>query len=125
DYWQVHMARYQLAASLYHLGDLERAIEESQLNYKSGIEVGDEQASAIILDVWARAADGVLPKEILDDALRRPQSDAQGTTQVLLADGIRHLAGGDFQRAIEVFDRGAAIAAGAGVKNAYTIPAVA
>src|SRR5690606_5329783 len=102
---------YQLAGSLYHLGELSEAVEESQLNYKSGIEVGDEQASGIILDVWARATDGVLPTEFLDDALKRPQSDAQGTTQVLLADGLRHLANGDPDRAIEVFQRGAEIAA--------------
>ena len=54
DYWQVHMARYQIAGSLYHLGDLRGAVEEAQLNYKSGVELGDEQASGIILDVWAR-----------------------------------------------------------------------
>ena len=30
DYWQVHMARYQIAASLYHLGELQGAFEESR-----------------------------------------------------------------------------------------------
>ncbi len=103
DYWQVHMARYQLAASLYHLGDLRSAVEESQLNYKSGIETGDEQASGIILDIWARAIEGAVPADILDRELKRTRTDAQGTAQVLLADGLRHFATGDFQLAIEVF----------------------
>ena len=125
DYWQVHMARYQLAASLYNLGDLHGAVEESQLNYKSGIELGDEQASGIILDIWARATDGAVPAEVLDRELKRARTDAQGTTQVLLADGLRHLAAGDPQRAAQIFERGAEIAADAGVQNAYTIPAVA
>ena len=125
DYWQVHMARYQVAASLYHLGDLSGAAEEAQLNYKSGIELGDEQASGIILDVWARATDGVLPANILDTELSRPRTDAQGTTQVLLADGLRHLAEGNPERAAEVFERGAEIAIQAGVQNAYTRPALA
>ena len=58
DYWEVHTARYQIAASLYHLGDMQGAIEESQRNYRSGLELGDEQASGIILDVWSRAAGG-------------------------------------------------------------------
>ena len=125
DYWQVHMARYQIAASLYHLGDLRGAIEEAQLNFKSGLELGDEQASGIILDVWARAAAGALPAEILDSELQRDRTDAQGTTQVLLADGLRHLADGNRARAIDAFDEGAKIAGASGVRNAYTIPAVA
>jgi len=125
DYWQVHMARYQIAVSLYHLGDLRGAVEESQLNYQSGVELGDEQASGIILDVWARATEGVLPPEILDRELKRKRTDAQGTTQVMLADGLRHFAEGNLHRAVEVFEQGAQIAALAGVKNAYTIPSEA
>jgi signal transduction histidine kinase/CheY-like chemotaxis protein/tetratricopeptide (TPR) repeat protein len=125
DYWQVHMARYQIAGSLYHLGDLRGAVEEAQINYRSGVELGDEQASGIILDVWARATDGVLPAEILDRELKRTRTDAQGTTQVLLADGLRHFAEGNLGRAAEVFEQGADIATAAGVRNAYTIPAVA
>ena len=53
DYWEVHIARYQIAASLYYLGDFRGALEETERNYRSGVELGDEQASAIILDVWA------------------------------------------------------------------------
>lgn len=123
DYWQVHMARYQIAASLYHLGDLRGAVEESQLNYKSGVETGDEQASGIILDVWARATEGALPSEILDSELARTRTDAQGTTQMLIADGVRQIAQGRLERAIEVFEEGGRIARKAGVWNSYTIPA--
>ena len=125
DYWQVHMARYQIAVSLYHLGDLRGAVEEAQLNYQSGVELGDEQASGIILDVWARATEGILPPDILDRELKRKRTDAQGTTQVMLADGLRHFAEGNLHRAVEVFEEGAEIAAKAGVKNAYTIPSEA
>jgi signal transduction histidine kinase/DNA-binding response OmpR family regulator/tetratricopeptide (TPR) repeat protein len=124
DYWLVHMARFQIAASLYHLGDLQGAVEEAQLNYKSGVELGDEQASGIILEVWARATGGTLPTDILELELTRKRTDAQGTTQVLLADGLRHYAQGNFKRAVEVFEQGADISAAAGVRNAYTIPSV-
>ncbi len=71
DYWQVHIARYQIAASLYRLGDLAGALEESQLNYRSGIELGDEQASGIILDVWVRATGGTIQDSILKAELAR------------------------------------------------------
>ena len=61
DFWEVHIARYQMAASLYHLGDLRGAMEQAQLNHRSGLELGDEQASGISLDVWARATSGAIP----------------------------------------------------------------
>ncbi len=125
DYWQVHMARYQIAASLYHLGDLRGAVEESQLNYKSGIEVGDEQASGIIFDVWTRAADGAIPVDQFERELARPRTDPQGIVEMLLADGVRHIADGRVARAAELFEQGAAVARAAGVVNAYTIPALA
>ncbi len=105
DYWQVHMARYQIAASLYHLGDLRGAVEESQLNYKSGVELGDEQASGIIFDVWARATDGNIPDQLFDRELARARTDAQGVAQVSLADGLRQFAKGNLQRAAEVLKR--------------------
>ncbi|MGD9645808.1 MAG: ATP-binding protein [Pirellulales bacterium] len=125
DYWQVHMARYQIAAALYHLGDMSGAIEESQLNYRSGIEVGDTQASGIIFDVWSRAAHGDIPDELFDVELERERTDdAQGTAEVLLAEGLRQIARQNYAQAVEVLERGAAIAAAAGVQNAYTIPAV-
>jgi signal transduction histidine kinase/CheY-like chemotaxis protein len=122
DYWQVHIARYQIAASLYRLGDLAGALEESQLNYKSGIELGDEQASGIILDVWVRATGGAIQEKILNAELERVRHDAQGRAQVLFASGI-HLLGSDklvesqqqIERAIEVADK-------AEVRNAYTLP---
>jgi signal transduction histidine kinase/DNA-binding response OmpR family regulator len=125
DYWQVHMARYQIAASLYHLGDARGAVEECELNYKSGIEVGDEQASGIIFDVWARATDGAIPADLFERELARPRTDPQGTVEMLLADGVRHIADGRIAQAAEVFEQGAAVARAAGVMNAYTIPALA
>src|SRR5690606_30321200 len=88
DYWQVHIARYQVAASLYHLGDFEAGLEEARINHRSGIELGDEQASGIIMDVWARAARADLTEGPLEVELSRKRQDAQGLTQVLLAAGI-------------------------------------
>jgi two-component system sensor kinase len=122
DYWLVHMARYQLAASLYHLGDLQGAVHEARLNHKSGLELGDEQASGIILDIWARAACGAIPEEILRREFERNRHDAQGMSQVLLAQGVRFLGDGDAVRAAVVFDEATARAETAGVRNAYTLP---
>lgn len=122
DYWQIHMARYQIAASLYYQGDVQGALEESMTNRKSGLETGDEQASGIILDVWARATMGRVPKEILEFESQRERSDAQGACQVFLAQGICLLADNQFEQSAEMFQSAINVAANAGVKNAYTLP---
>lgn len=123
DYWQVHIARYQLAAALYRLGDTHQAIEEAKRNYASGIELGDEQASGIILDVWVRAADKALNEKLLEVELNRSRRDIQGRTQVLLAAGISHYQAGRLDPAYEALRQAVATAQSAGVYNAYTIPA--
>ncbi len=112
DYWQVHIARYQIAASMYRLGDLQGALEESKLNYRSGIELGDEQASGIILDIWVRATGGVISERIMKPELERQRHDAQGRAQVLFAEGVRLLGVGNvsearsqIQNAIDVVEK--------------------
>ena len=65
DFWEVHIARYQVAAALYRLGDLQEAIQQAKRNYQSGLKLGDEQASGISLDVWSRAALGKIPEAML------------------------------------------------------------
>lgn len=123
DYWLVHIARYQLAASLYHLGDLRGAIEAARANHKSGLELGDEQASGINLDVWARAAGGEISTKILQAELQRERQDPQGTSQVLLAEGVRCIGAGEFEAAVKTLQNAIDVAKRAGVNNAYTLPA--
>jgi len=122
DYWEVHIARYQIAASLFHLGDLRGAIEEARYNHKSGLELGDEQASGISLDVWARSSAGAIPEETVATEVQRKRPDAQGVAQVLLAEGVRLIGSGDTERAVAVFEKAIGVADKAGVRNAYTLP---
>jgi two-component system sensor kinase len=122
DYWQVHIARYQIAASLYRLGEFRRAVEEARLNHRSGLELGDEQASGIILDVWARATGGDVPRDVLYRELERKRHDAQGTGQVLLAEGVRLVGAEKYPRAAEVFQEAIAATERAGVRNTYILP---
>ena len=125
DFWYAHMARYQIAASYYHLGDFQQAQEEAQLNYASGVKTGDEQASRIILDVWARATDGSIPMEVLDAELQRERTDTQGAVQVLLAKGICMMEEGLLDEAATVFEEAIAETDSKGVRNAYTLPLLA
>lgn len=122
DHWQVHIARYQIAACLYRMGNLQGAVDEARRNYESGIMLGDEQASGIILDVWARATLGKMPDEILERELRRERHDVQGTAQVLLAHAVQLLSRGQPLDAVEQLTKAQRIVDEAGVENPYTQP---
>jgi two-component system sensor kinase len=98
------------------------AVEESRRLHDSGIELGDEQASGISLDVWARAAGAAVPRAALQRELDRPRHDAQGQAQVLLANGVALLRNGQYAPAVETFKRALAVADEAGVSNAYVAP---
>ena len=121
----MHIARYQVAASLYHLGDFEGALNEVRLNYRSGTELGDEQASGIIFDVWARVFRTPLPTELLEVELQRSRQDRQGSVQVLIAAGIHDVYQHQWPTAIESLEQAYALARKAGIFNAYTLPASA
>lgn len=122
DYWEVHIARYQIAAALYRMGSLREAVREAQRNHASGLELGDEQASGISLDVWSRATQGRVPDPILAVELTRQRPDAQGTAQVLLAEGVRQMGANQFVDAAATFRRAIAVAERAGVCNTYVAP---
>lgn len=125
DYWQMHIARYQVAAALYHLGRFRDALREARLNHRSGLETGDEQASGIILDVWTRASRHAMPQDIIDTELARKRHDAQGRVQVLMAAGIRTIHLGNVVNAIQYLEKAVAVADQKGIQNAYTLPAIA
>ena len=122
DYWEVHIARYQIAAALYRLGDLPGAVEEARRIHASGLEMGDYQASGISLDVWARATQGTVPPAVLQPELERHRHDAQGTAQVLLAEGVCRMGTHEHTQAATAFERALAVARLAGVMNAYVAP---
>ena len=122
DYWEVHIARYQIAAALYRLGDLQGAVEEARLIHASGLELGDFQASGISLDVWARATQGTVPTSVIEPEVARHRHDAQGTAQVLLAAGVCRMGAQQPDQAAETFERALAVAHKAGVMNAYVAP---
>ncbi len=125
DYWQLHIARYQIAVCYYRLGDFPVAIEECQRNHRSGIDLGDEQASGIILDVWARAALGKVPEEFIQTEMNRERTDAQGQAQVHFAAGVFELYQGDAEKAARTIEGAIQIVNRAGICNFYTLPLLA
>lgn len=124
DYWEVNMARYQAAASMYRMGDLNAAVEEAKRIHRSGIELGDHQASGISLDIWARANPRDFDPEILARELAHDRHDAQGTVQVAVAHGVYLIHQDRFTEAINVFEEALKVARTAGVLNTYIFPAM-
>ena len=102
-----------------------RRLQAAQRMHQSGLELGDEQASGISLDIWALATGGSVPEEILKQELKRIRHDAQGTAQVLLADGVRLMAQRQYEQAADRFAQALAVAKQAGIVNAYVAPNLA
>ncbi len=122
DQWEVNIARFQIAASFYRVGDLAAAVAEAQRMHQSGLDLGDAQASGISLDVWARAALGRLPEEIIRVEMTRSTGDVQARAQVLLAEGVRLFYAGRAGAAAEILTQAQRQIARAGIKNAWVAP---
>ncbi|QDV25071.1 ATP-binding protein [Aureliella helgolandensis] len=122
DYWEVHIARYQLAASLYRIGQLDEAIELAQVNYQSALQRGDFQGTGNIIDVWVRAARGNMPIEVIDLELSREVIDAQRTCQVLIAKGVHDFFQHQFEEAATSFAEAVSVARKTKVSNSYVSP---
>jgi PAS domain S-box-containing protein len=122
DYWEVNIARYQIAASLYRLGDLHAALEEARGIHQSGLDLGDGQASGISLDVWAWASKGRVSAEVVRAELDRPSKDVQRTCQVLMADGVRLLGEEKPAEAVAVFEQARQLIRASDVRNAWVSP---
>ncbi len=122
DYWEVNIARFQIAASLYRMGDLAVRLAESQRMHQSGTDLGDAQAAGISLDVWARASLGQVPEGIVQVEMARSTGDVQCRAQVLLAEAVRLFYAGRAGAAAEILTQAQKQIARAGVKNAWVAP---
>jgi PAS domain S-box-containing protein len=118
----VNIARYQIAASLYRLGDFRAALEEARAIHQSGRDLGDGQASGISLDVWAWASGGRVPAEVIRAERECPGQDAQRTAQVLVAEGVRLLGEGRPADAAATLEQAHRAVREADVRNAWVSP---
>jgi signal transduction histidine kinase/CheY-like chemotaxis protein len=125
DLWEVHIARYQIAASLYRLGRLREAIDEARQTHLSGMELGDTQASGINLDIWAMASGGKIPDETIQQEIAKERTDLQAQVQVLVAQGIQLTEAGKRDEAVSVLKTAVAKSDQLGLMNAYTAPSLA
>ena len=102
------------------MGDLAGAYEQARLHYESGNEVGDEQATGVSMDIWARATFGEVPKQILETELGRSRTDAQCTVQLLFAKGVQLYFADKLSEAADCFAQAHQIVVRTEVRNTYT-----
>ncbi len=120
DRWEVNMARYQIAASLYRMGELRGAIQEARGIHQAGLDLGDAQAAGDSLDIWSRASGGRIPAEVVRAELERPREDIQVAAEVMLAEGIRLLLGeGQPDRAAGILEQAQRLTRKTGIRNAW------
>lgn len=122
DHWEMHMARYQIAASLYQLGRLDEARAEARLMHESGLELGDQQASAISLDVIARTRLGEQDMDVFERELSHDRVDSQGISQLLLGKGVCQVGKGQLDDAIDSFRQALISSRTSGIRSVYTLP---
>ena len=122
DFWEVNIARFHIAASLYRLGNLTEAIDEAKSIHESGLQLGDEQASGISLDIWAKASQGKVPESVLRRELERPRTDVQGNAQLLQAKGVKLFYEQRWSDASATFEEARDLVDSAGISNVWTAP---
>ncbi|MCD0458247.1 hybrid sensor histidine kinase/response regulator [Roseiconus lacunae] len=125
DFWEVHTARYQYAASLYRQGHLTEALEHAKTNYRSAVRRSDFQGTGNIVDVWARASLGNIPQDVLQIEVGRDVDDAQRECHVKLAHAVFHYYRDNYTEAAKSLGEAVKTAEAASVFNAYTSPCFA
>src|SRR6185436_20541318 len=71
DRWELNTAGWHIAFSLYRLGYRADAAEAARRVHADGVAIGDAQAMGISLGVWAKAAGGQVPRDLVEAALGR------------------------------------------------------
>jgi two-component system sensor kinase len=120
DRWEICLARFHVAFSLYRLGLLREAVAEARRIRRSAIELGDPQMARSSYDVWAKAAGGNVAFD-WPDAREGTAMPAMVTSQVLQAKGVWHIRHGRYAEAVESFE----VAGKVGAVTAWTAPAFA
>jgi tetratricopeptide (TPR) repeat protein len=122
DQWELNNCRLQIAMAQYRLGDLAGAVETSRSAQQAGLEIGDAQARGIGLECWAKAADGLVPEDLIRSELERSSEDVLTIASVLQAEGVRLLGSGDAPAAVAAFEESQRLFRHAGMKNAGVSP---
>jgi signal transduction histidine kinase/CheY-like chemotaxis protein/tetratricopeptide (TPR) repeat protein len=123
DAWETNMARYQRACALYRLGRFRESMADAQRLHASGVEIGDDQAAGISLDLWVRCAPFQVPADAIQQQAKIHRTDAQSYAQTQIALALLQFRDGHFEHAERSLRDAIARCKLAGHLNTYISPA--
>jgi len=104
DRWEENTARFNMAMSQFHVGELAAAREESRRNYELCGEIGDFTMMASSLKPWSLAAGGDVPEQFLRAEMERPNQAVQTFNLVAVAEAVRLFRVGQVADAVGVLE---------------------
>jgi signal transduction histidine kinase len=119
DRWEENVAGFHIAFCLQHLGALRESVDECHRVYREALEIGDKFAMATVLEVWAKATGGAIPRELVTTSMQQLTGDAQMRESLLQAEGVRLLGAGRPADAAAAFAEGEAVARAAHLRSEY------
>lgn len=119
DRWEVNGATYHLGMCNYRMGNLKEAKNLGFKAYESGVLIGDNFASGASLHIIAKSDFGSLPREMIDQEIKKTSEDKQRNAEVFQAEGIKFLREGLYELAIQSFDKSFDIIRKAGLRTEY------
>lgn len=122
DRWEVNTARWHIAYGHYRLGQLRKAYEISRSVYQAGLEIGDHQAVGISLAAWAKATEGRIPAEAVEQQLRRAVGDVHTRVELLQAEALRFLHLKRPAAAVESLERARDLLRASKLRQEYVAP---
>lgn len=122
DPWELNFAARNRALCLLRLGRLREAVDEARRMHQAGIEIGDAQAEASALEIWAKATGGQLADDPIEAALRHIGADIEVSAAVLQAQALRLRASGLLSEAIATLEEAVRMVGRSGERNIYVVP---
>lgn len=117
--WEYHTALNQAAQILQRLGRLPEARRAAQEAWRSGVEVGDSQARATALGTWARIDPLGISGEKIQEEIQDLATDVAHRSWLLEGEGIRRLARGEVEQALEALNAAYDTVKKAGKRDEY------
>jgi two-component system sensor kinase len=104
DLWRAHTDLYFTGLALCRLGRLRAARDVAERLHRRGCEMGDIHARAWALDIWARATDGQVPRDLIENEKQKGDGQIQAFLVAKLAEGQRLLSEGRCAEAVTLFE---------------------
>jgi signal transduction histidine kinase len=106
------------------MGDFPAAIEQARSTHQAATALGDRQAAATTLEIWAKASGGQLPPEPITAALREAGVDIQTASALLQAQAVHLRAQGRRDEAIRYAEEAVTLPRRLRTMNMYLVPAL-